>query len=210
MLQIYGDVYSGNCYKVLLCCRILHIPFQWTRIDILQGQSRSADFLQLNPNGRIPLLRREDDSTLAESNAILNYLAADSALLPSEPWQRAQILQWQFFEQYSHEPAIAVARYIQRYLGSPEHEKQRHASCLPKGYQALDVMEQQLRQHPYIAGSSLSIADISLYAYTHVANEGGFSLERYPHIQAWLGRIAEQPGIISMDEAAHQYESVAQ
>ncbi len=210
MHTIYGDVYSGNCYKLLLCCRILDIPFRWQRIDILQGQSRRADFLQLNPNGRIPLLQREDGRCLAESNAILNYLAQGSCLLPEQAWPRAQVLQWQFFEQYSHEPAIAVARYIQRYLGLPDSEKARHAACLPKGYQALDVMEQQLKQQDFLADSGLSIADISLYAYTHVADEGGFCLDRYPAIRAWLARLADQAGYISMDAAAACYESETQ
>ena len=209
MLHIYGDAYSGNCFKLLLCCRVLGLQFRWTRVDILQQESRSEAFLKLNPNGRIPLLQLEDGRCLAESNAILNYLADGSSLLPDNSWQRAQVLQWQFFEQYSHEPAIAVARYIQRYLGLPAEQQQRHADCLPKGYQALAVMEQHLNRHDYFVGEQLSIADISLYAYTHVADEGGFSLASYPAIRAWLERVAAEPAYLSMDAARAEYESIA-
>ena len=207
-VTLYGDVYSGNCYKLILCCRALDLPFDWKRIDILRGQSRTAEFLHLNPNGRIPLLVTAQQQTLAESNAILHYLARGSALLPRDDWAHAQMLQWQFFEQYSHEPAIAVARYIQRYLGLPEAEKARHAACLPKGYAALDVMEQHLSTRDFFVAEHFSLADISLYAYTHVADEGGFSLADYPHIRAWLARVQAQPGHISMDQAAGLYEAV--
>lgn len=206
-LRIYGDVYSGNCYKLVLCCRALGIRFDWKRIDILRGESRTAEFLRLNPNGRIPLLVTTDQQSLAESNAILHYLADGSELIPAEPWTHAQMLQWQFFEQYSHEPAIAVARYLQRYLGLPDSEKARHAACLPKGYAALDVMEQHLATRAFFVGERFSLADISLYAYTHVADEGGFSLNDYPHIRAWIARVQDQPGHISMDQAAALYEA---
>ncbi len=206
-LTLYGDVYSGNCYKLILCCRALGLTFDWRYVDILKGESRTQDFLRLNPNGRIPLLINAEQQALAESNAILNYLAADSSLIPQARWQHAQMLQWQFFEQYSHEPAIAVARYIQRYLGLPEHEKARNAACQPKGYAALDVMEQHLATHDYFVAEQFSLADISLYAYTHVADEGGFSLHTYPHICAWLARVQAQPGHVSMDMAAQLYQA---
>lgn len=205
-LTLYGDVYSGNCYKLILCCRALGLKFDWHYVDILKGESRTPEFLRLNPNGRIPLLATRDQHVLAESNAILSYLAAGSPLIPSERWSHAQMLQWQFFEQYSHEPAIAVARYIQRYLGLPAHEQARHAACLPKGYAALDVMENHLTEHDFFVAGQYSLADISLYAYTHVADQGGFSLQAYPRIRNWLQRVQTQAGHISMDQAAALYQ----
>lgn len=205
-LTLYGDVYSGNCYKLILCCHALGLTFNWQYVDILKGKSRTAQFLRLNPNGRIPLLLTHDHQSLAESNAILSYLAAGSTLIPSARWPHAQMLQWQFFEQYSHEPAIAVARYIQHYLGLPPNEQARHAACLPKGYAALDVMEQHLADHDFFVAGQYSLADISLYAYTHVADQGGFSLQAYPHIRGWLTRVQAQPGHISMAQAAQRYQ----
>ncbi|MDX3773522.1 glutathione S-transferase family protein [Chromatiaceae bacterium AAb-1] len=199
-MKIYGDIRSGNCYKIKLLCSLLAIPHQWIHIDILAGDTKSADFLAKNPNGKIPLLELDDGRCLAESNAILNYLAAGSALLPTDNFLLAKVQQWQFFEQYSHEPFIAVARFIAKYLGLPEQRRAEYQAKQAGGHKALVVMEQQLQLSPYLTGQQLTTADISLYGYTHVASEGGFDLSAYPAIQAWLNRIAVLPGYIGMDE----------
>ena len=191
---VYGDGLSGNCYKVQLLCGLLDIEFDWVSVDILAGGTRTAAFLALNPNGMIPLLVIDGRECLAESNAILNYLADGSDWLPGERLARARVLQWQCFEQYSHEPYIAVARYINKYLGLPDERRQEYQDRQIGGRRALAVMEQQLQRSAFIAGDSASIADISLYAYTQVAHEGGFDLDPYPALRAWLGRIAALPG----------------
>lgn len=158
-----------------------------------------SDFLRKNPNGKIPLLELDDGRCLSESNAILNYLAAGSELLPEDPFELAKVQQWQFFEQYSHEPYIAVARFISRYLGLPEKRRQDYESKQAGGHKALAVMEQQLVTTPYLTGNILTTADICLYGYTHVADEGGFDLSQYPAVSAWLQRISAQPRYIDMD-----------
>ena len=197
-MKIYGDVHSGNCYKLKLLCSLLSIQHQWIDVDILKGESQTAEFLRMNPNGKIPLLVTDTDEYLAESNAILFYLAKNSHFLLQDDFQQAQILQWQFFEQYSHEPYIAVARFIARYLGLPEDRKAEYESKQTGGYQALDVMENQLQKNPFMIGNQCTIADISLYAYTHVANEGGFDLSRYPAILNWLKNIQSLSGYVAM------------
>lgn len=192
-MKIYGDGKSGNCYKVQLLCALLEITYQWVEIDILAGEANTADFLSKNPNGKIPTLELDDGRLLSESNAILNYLAADSTYLPSERFTQAQVLQWQFFEQYSHEPYIAVARFIAKYLGLPDERRDEYEAKQLGGHKALAVMEKQLNKTPFIVGPDMTIADISLYGYTHVADEGGFDLGDYPAIQVWLARIASLP-----------------
>lgn len=200
-LTVYGDIWSGNCYKVkLLLCR-LGLAHNWQHVDILQGESRTPAFLALNPNGRIPVLI-DGDRVLCESNAIVHYLAAGSALLPTERYLHARVLQWQFFEQYSHEPCIATSRYIVRYLGSPPARLAELEAKRDGGYAALAVMEQHLADRDYFVGGATTIADLSLYAYTHVANEGGFSLDQYPRIRAWLERLACEPGHVTMAQFA--------
>ena len=198
-LKIYGDFGSGNCYKLKLICSLLSIPHQWIAVDILKGDSLTPEFLKMNPNGKIPLLVMDDGECLAESNAILFYLAQGSDLLPGDDLNLARVLQWQFFEQYSHEPNIAVARFIARYLGLPEDRKAEYESKQVGGYRALDVMEQSLQKRQYLVGNQCTIADISLYAYTHVADEGGFDLSRYPAILAWLKQIQSLDGYIGME-----------
>ena len=198
MYTVYGDYNSGNCYKIKLMLNLLGIKYQWVAVDILNGETQTPEFLAKNPNGKIPVLELEDGTCLWESNAILNFLADGSAYLPSEPRLRTQVLQWQFFEQYSHEPCIAVARFIQFYLGLPEERLGEYHAMQKAGYRALAVMEQQLKRTPFLVGEAFSIADIALYAYTHVAYQGGFDLAPYPAIQQWLGRVAEQPGYIGM------------
>jgi len=197
-VKIYGDRQSGNCYKVQLVCSFLNIDHEWIDVDILADETKNDEFLARNPNGKIPLLELDQGKTLAESNAIINYLASGSALYPDERWAQAQVLQWQFFEQYSHEPFIAVARFINKYLGLPDDKKGEYESKQAGGHKALQVMEQQLRKTPFIAGEHFTTADISLYAYTHVAHEGGFDLEAYPSVQAWLARVASLPNFQGM------------
>jgi glutathione S-transferase len=197
-MKIYGDIQSGNCYKIKLAAALLEIDHQWIAIDILNGESKTDEFLLKNPSGQIPLLELDDGRFLAESNAILNYLAEASELLPDDPFLRAKVLQWQFFEQYSHEPYIAVARFIAKYLGLPDDRRAEYESLQEGGHKALKVMQQQLQKSPYLIGDQLSIADISLYGYTHVADEGGFDLVAYPEITDWIGRIKNHSRYIGM------------
>ena len=197
-LRVYGDIQSGNCYKVKLLLELLGIEHEWQHIDILAGETKTPAFLQVNPNGKIPTVQIEDGRFLAESNAILTYFAEDTPLLPEDKYQKAKVMEWLFFEQYSHEPFIAVARFIEKYLGLPEERKAEYVSLQEGGNKALGVMEKQLATSPYLAGDELSIADIALYAYTHVAHEGGFSLQQYPHIQAWLEKVSGHPRYVGM------------
>jgi len=195
MLRLYDYLESGNGYKVRLLLHQLGIPFERIELDILKGETRTPGFLARNPNGRIPTLELEDGTFLAESNAILWYLAEGTGYLPEERLPRAQVLQWMFFEQYSHEPNIATLRFWTRAGFLAE----RSAFVPDKrkwGRAALDVMEGHLRDRRFFAAERYSIADIALYAYTHVADEGGFNLAPYPAIRAWLARVAGQPGHI--------------
>ena len=198
MLKVYGDYNSGNCYKVKLMLHLLGLEYQWQAVDILSGETETPAFLAKNPNGKVPVLELEDGTCLWESNAILNYLADGSEFLPTEPRLRTQVLQWQFFEQYSHEPYIAVARFIQFYLGLPEERLEEYRALQKRGYKALDVMGQQLARTPYLVGDYYSIADVTLYAYTHVAHQGGFDLSGYPAIRRWLQRVASHPRHVAM------------
>jgi glutathione S-transferase len=176
----------------------LRADYEWIEIDILQGETRTADFLTKNPNGKIPVLEVTTGQYLFESNAILNYLAEGTPYLPGDAWERAQVLQWQFFEQYSHEPYIAVNRFIAKYLGMPEARQAEFQAKQAGGQKALAVMEKHLSQNNFFVSNQLTIADISLYAYTHVADEGGFDLAVYPAILAWLSRIQRHPHYVSM------------
>jgi glutathione S-transferase len=199
MLTVYGMKSSGNCYKVHLLLEQLGRPYRWVEVNSAAGETRTPQYLAMNPNGKVPLLEVEPGRWLAESNAILCYLAEGTPLWPPDAWGRAQVLQWLFFEQYSHEPYIAVARFICRWLG-PQHERSAELPRLrERGAQALAVMEHQLQTQPFIAGSQYSIADIALYAYTHAAADGGFDLDAYPQLQAWLQRVRAQPGFIAQE-----------
>ena len=198
MLKVYGDYRSGNCYKIKLMLHLLGREYQWLPIDILKGETQTAEFLAKNPNGKIPVLELEDGTFLWESNAILNFLADGSEFIPNEPRLRTQMLQWQFFEQYSHEPYVAVARFIQLYQGMPEARREEYEVCHVRGHKAFRVMEQQLQRTPYLVGEQYTLADIALYAYTHVAHEGGFDLSGYPAINAWLARVASHPRHVTM------------
>jgi glutathione S-transferase len=197
-LRVYGDMLSGNCYKIALLLNHLAAAYEWVHVDIMKGASRTPEFLARNPNGRIPVLELPDGRHLAESNAILNFLADGTAWLPTDPWLRAQVLQWQFFEQYSHEPYIATARYIAKYLGLPDARRAEYTAKQSGGHAALRVMDGHLAHHDFFVGEMASIADLSLYGYTHVADEGGFALDDYPGVRAWLARIAALPGHLPM------------
>ncbi|KDE40211.1 Glutathione S-transferase [Nitrincola lacisaponensis] len=197
-MKIYGDLQSGNCYKIKLLCSLLDIKHEWIHVDILAGDTSSAAFLQKNPVGKIPLLELADGRYLSESNAILNFLAAGSELLPADSFDLAKVQQWQFFEQYSHEPYIAVARFIAKYLGLPEERRAEYQAKQSGGHKALAVMEKQLSVTPYLTGNTLTTADISLYGYTHVAHEGGFDLRDYPSVMAWLDRVQAHKKYIGM------------
>ena len=196
---IHGDTQSGNCYKIRLLASLLDLPYQWIDVNILEGETRSEAFLQKNPAGQIPLLELDDGRVLSESNAILNYLAEGSIYLPQDAFARARVLQWQFFEQYSHEPHIAVARFINKYLGLPQERRQEYEAKQEGGHRALSVMEQQLARTPWLVDDTPTIADISLYAYTHVADEGGFDLSAYPAILGWIDRMQRLEGYSAMN-----------
>lgn len=196
--KLYGDSRSGNCYKIQLLCAEMDIEYDWEEVDILCGDTRTAEFLQMNPNGRIPLLELPDGKFLAESNAILCYLADGSEFFASDAWSRAIILQWMFFEQYSHEPYIATSRFIIQYLGNPADKQIDLEQKKAGGISALNIMEQQLGEHEYVSGDAFNIADIALFAYTHVSSEGGFDLDDFPHVRSWIERIKSRPRHIPM------------
>ncbi len=200
MYRVYGDIQSGNCYKIKLLMSLLGIEHEWLHVDILAGETHTDEFKKLNPNTRIPVLVLPDDTTLCESNAILNFLAQGSTYLPSDRYQRAQVLQWQFFEQYSHEPFIATARYINKYLELPEERRAEYESKQEGGHKALTIMEQQLKNSDFLVGDAMTIADISLYAYTHVAHDGGFDLSAYAALGNWLERIEQQENYFGMND----------
>ncbi len=193
MLTVYGMADSGNCYKVKLALEQLALAYRWVEVDSTKNATRTREFLAMNPNGKVPTLQLEDGSYLPESNAILFYLAEGTPLLPADKLGRARALQWMFFEQYSHEPYIAVARYILRYLPADSARRAELPRLQERGHQALAVMEQHLAKERFFVGGSYSVADISLYAYTHAAADGGFDLKRYPAVSAWLARVRAQP-----------------
>ena len=194
MLRLYDFLPSGNGYKVRLLLHQLARPFTRVEIDILRGESRTPAFLAMNPNGRIPVLELEPGVYLAESNAILWHLAEGTSLLPDQALARARVLQWMFFEQYSHEPNIATSRFWLQHGELTDERRAALAQKRPLGYAALDVMEHHLGTHAFLVAERYTIADIALYAYTHVAHEGGFDLGGYPAIRGWLERVAAQPG----------------
>ena len=195
MIRLHDNLSSGNGYKARLLLAQLGVPFERVEYDIDRAETRTPEFLRMNPNGRVPVLELEDGRFLPESNAILFYLAEGTPFLPDDHFGRAQVLRWAFFEQYSHEPNIASPRYwITHNLPMTE---ERRVMLEPKrklGYAALGVMEEHLKDRDFFVGNRYSIADIALYAYTHVADEGGFDLGRFPSINAWLERVAAQPG----------------
>ena len=200
MITVYGDIKSGNCYKIALLFSQLNIEHRWEEILVVNGETRTEEFLSLNPAGQIPVVVLDNEEVLTQSNAILNYFAQGTSLLPADALELARVQEWQFYEQYNHEPTIAVRRYIKKFLGLPAERQAEFDSKEEGGYKALAVMESHLAKHQYLVGNSYSVADISLYAYTHVAEEGDFDISRFPGICAWLARVRNQPGHISMSE----------
>ena len=198
MFIVFGMSDSGNCYKVRLVLEQLSLPYRWVEVDTGRGETRTPEFLAMNPNGKVPTLKLEDGSFLPESNAILNYVAEGSPLLPAERLGRARVLQWMFFEQYSHEPYVAVARAILRYQPPDSPRRAELPRLLERGNQALSVMERHLEREPFFAAGRYSVADIALYAYTHCAADGGFDLAAYPAIGRWLERVRSQPRHVPM------------
>ncbi len=200
MLKVYDFTGSGNGYKVWLLMSQLGIPFERIECDILKGETRTPAFLEKNPNGRIPTLELEDGTFLFESGAILWYLAEGTAFAPSDRLARAKTLQWMFFEQYSHEPYIAVARFWKHFLDKLTAEQEANLpDIMKKGYAALDVMEKHLATRTFFVDERYGLADIALYAYTHVAHEGEFDMSNYPSITAWTARVKAQPGHVSIE-----------
>ncbi len=198
MLTLYDYRDSGNGYKCRLLLAQLQIEYKAVELDIDKGETRRPEFLAKNPNGRIPALELQDGTVLAESNAILCYLADGTRYLPGDRLAKAQAMQWLFFEQYSHEPYVATPRYILRHLGRQHPRMAEMPERLAKGRAALAVMEQHLAANDFFAGGSYSIADIALYAYTHRAGEADLDLSPYPNLRAWLARVAAQPGHVEM------------
>jgi glutathione S-transferase len=191
-MHLFDYLDSGNGYKVRLLLAQLGLRYDWTEVDIDAGKTRTPEFLKRNPNGRIPTLELDDGTNLAESNAILWYLAEGTPFVPTDKLGRAQVLQWMFFEQYSHEPYVATPRYIVKHLAADHPRRAELPDRLTRGRAALAVMETHLQARQFFVGKRYSIADIALYAYTHVAHEGGHDLAPYVHVNAWLKRVATQ------------------
>jgi glutathione S-transferase len=198
-MLLYDSPVSGNCYKVRLLLAHLGIPFERRPVDVVDRSTRPDLLGDLNPALRVPTLVLDDGRPLAESGAILWYFGEGTRFVPADRYERAQVLQWLFFEQYEHEPALAVVRFWLAYSGRPEAFADRREERTRAGYRALDAMERHLADRRYFVGESITLADIALYAYTHVAHEGGFDLERYPAIRRWLERVASEPGHVPME-----------
>jgi glutathione S-transferase len=196
---LYNSAVSGNCYKVRLLLAHLGLEYETVELSVVDRSNRVEVLGELNPGLRVPTLVLDDGRPLAESNAILWYFGDGTRYVPHDPYERAQVLQWMFFEQYSHEPNVAVARFWLTYSGTPDKFADRLPEKVKGGYAALDAMERRLESRTFLVGERYSIADISLYAYTHVAHEGSFDLEPYPAIKAWLERVAAQPGHVPID-----------
>lgn len=200
MFRLYQMNSSGNCYKIRLLLTQLEIPFEKIEIDILKKESRTPQFLLKNPNGRVPLLETPDGKFLAESNAMMFYLSQDTEFFPNEKWQQAKVMEWLFFEQYSHEPYIATSRYWISLLGKADEYRDAIKQKKEPGYAALGVMEKHLENNQFFVGDRYTIADIGLFAYTHVAPEGGFDLTQFPAIQTWIERVMAQPRYIGIKD----------
>lgn len=197
-VTVHGMSTSGNCHKVRLLLEQLGRPYTWIEVDSANGGTRTPAYLAKNPNGKVPMLERADGALLVESNAILCWLAEGSAYLPADAWQRAQALSWLFFEQYSHEPYIAVARFIRGWTPLDSPRRADLPRLHERGTQALAVMEKHLAQAPWFTGPAYGVADIALFAYTHCARDGGFDLAAFPHVTDWLARVRAQPGFVPM------------
>jgi glutathione S-transferase len=200
VLTIYGDSRSGNCQKVKWTAQLLGHQSEWVEVDITRGETRTDEFQRLNPSGQVPSVILPDGRALAQSNAIITYLADGSALIPEDAYERAKMFQWMFWEQYSHEPYIAVRRWRKHFLKQGEDEMDE--TLLPKGRRALGVMEMALLTNEFLVGSALTLADVALVAYTRLAHEGGFDLSEFPAVRAWVHRVERELGLEPVQEAA--------
>jgi glutathione S-transferase len=197
-VTVHGMSTSGNCHKVRMLLEQLGRPYEWVEVDSANGGTRTPAYLAKNPNGKVPMLERADGSVLVESNAILCWLAEGTAFLPTDAWERAQALSWLFFEQYSHEPYIAVARFIRGWTPIDSPRRADLPRLMERGDQALSVMEKHLQVAAWFSGRHYGVADIALFAYTHCAADGGFDLARFPHITDWLARVRATRGFLPM------------
>ena len=204
MITVYGFSPSGNCHKVRLLLeqlgRRLDQDYSWIEIDSSKGETRTPEYLAKNPNGRVPMIELDDGRILVESNAILFWLAEGTSFLPNDSWQTAQALGWMFFEQYSHEPYLAVARFIRGWTPADSPRRAELPKCHERGHHALAVMERHLSGQPWFTGNDYGIADVALFAYTDVAADGGFDMAPYPAIRDWLARVRKTPGFVAMPE----------
>ncbi len=202
-LTLYGDSSSGNCLKTKWTADYLGVDYDWIEVSVVEGGTRSDAFMQMNPSGQVPVMRLPDGRILPQSNAIILYLAetfASEALIPTDPFERAKMMSWLFWEQYSHEPYIAVRRFRKKFLNMADDELD--PQLLARGRRALGVMEMQLTFSSYFVGESLTLADIALVAYTRVAGEGGFDLAEFPNVQRWVARVESDLGIAHARSAA--------
>lgn len=197
-VTVHGMSASGNCHKVRLLLEQIGAPYRWIEVDSANGATRTPEYLAKNPNGKVPMLERADGAILVESNAILCWLAEGTPLLPADAWQRAQALSWLFFEQYSHEPYVAVARFIRGWTPPDSPRRADLPQLIERGGQALAVMEKHLRHASWFTGDAYGVADIALFAYTHCADDGGFDLSACPRITDWLARVRATPGFVPM------------
>ena len=198
MITVHGFSPSGNCHKVKLLLEQLGHAYRWVETDSSNGATRTAEYLAKNPNGKVPMIELDDGRVLVESNAILCWLADGTAFLPADPWQKAQALSWLFFEQYSHEPYIAVARFICGWTPADSPRRGDLPKLRERSHAALAVMEQHLSAQPWFTGGEYGIADIALYAYTCVAPHGGVLLDAYPALRDWLSRVEATPGFVPL------------
>lgn len=198
MITVYGFSPSGNCHKLRLLLTQLGRDFRWIEVDSVHGETRTAEYLRKNPNGRVPMIELDDGRIMVESNAILCWLAEGTDYFSGDAWQRAQTLSWMFFEQYSHEPYIAVARFICGWTALDSPRREELPRLRERGHQALAVMEKYLTEHDWFSGSAYGIADIALFAYTHCADDGGFDVAMYPAISRWLMRVKGTPKFVAM------------
>jgi glutathione S-transferase len=189
-MRVYGDSISGNCLKVKWVCDYLSTPYQWVEINVLKAETRTPEYLAMNPAGQAPLAILDDGRPLAQSNAIILHLAEGSDLIPADAYDRAKMFEWLFWEQYSHEPYVAVARFQKHYLGNAVEPR-----IMERGRGALKLLDEALAKTPFLVGDRISLADVALVAYTRVAHEGGFDLADYPAVQAWVGRVEAALGL---------------
>jgi glutathione S-transferase len=194
-VKIYGDIISGNCLKVKYTADRLAMPYKWVAVDILKGETRTREFLRMNPMGQVPVVEFDDGRHLAQSNAIIRYLARGSPLLPDDPYLAARVDELLFWEQYSHEPYVAVSRFHMKYLGKPKETRETYR--VQRGESALDLMQQLLEGRDWFVGNAITVADIALLPYTRLAHEGGFDLAARPNVRAWIARCEDVLGLES-------------